>query len=85
MNLYEEHFLLTGPRGGSHCHTTSFRPVPSKKGVDMSNISRRQFFGSTAAVAAVHPWCVDVAGGTEATPGRKDPNKVYDFIRKAKQ
>lgn len=38
-----------------------------------------------AAVAAVRPWCVDVAGGTEAAPGRKDPNKVYDFIRKAKQ
>ena len=37
------------------------------------------------AVAAVRPWCVDVAGGTEAAPGRKDPDKVYDFIRKAKQ
>ena len=37
------------------------------------------------AVAAVRPWCVDTAGGTEAAPGRKDPNKVYDFIRKAKQ
>ena len=38
-----------------------------------------------AAVAAVRPWCVDVAGGTEAAPGRKDPEKVFDFIRKAKQ
>ena len=38
-----------------------------------------------AAVAAVRPWCVDVAGGTEAAPGRKDPLKVFDFIRKAKQ
>lgn len=38
-----------------------------------------------AAVAAVRPWCVDVAGGTEAAPGLKDPQKVLDFIRKAKQ
>lgn len=37
------------------------------------------------AVRAVRPWCVDVAGGTEAAPGLKDRQKVYDFIRKAKQ
>lgn len=37
------------------------------------------------AVRTVRPWCVDVAGGTEATPGAKDPQKVHDFIRKAKQ
>lgn len=36
------------------------------------------------AVATVRPWCVDVAGGTEAAPGKKDPQKVTDFIRKAK-
>ncbi len=38
-----------------------------------------------AAVRAVRPWCVDVAGGTEAAPGLKDPTKVHDFIRKAKE
>ena len=55
MKEYEEYFSLDGPRGGSHCHTTSVRPVPSRpqKEFLMSNISRRQFFGSTAAVAAV--------------------------------
>ena len=37
-----------------------------------------------AAVRAVRPWCVDCAGGTESAPGHKDPDKVYDFIRKAK-
>lgn len=36
------------------------------------------------AVAAVHPWCVDTASGTEARAGIKDPQKVKDFIRKAK-
>lgn len=36
------------------------------------------------AVEAVRPWCVDTASGTEARAGIKDPNKVNDFIRKAK-
>lgn len=37
------------------------------------------------AIRAVRPWCVDGASGTEAQPGIKDPAKVKDFIRKAKQ
>lgn len=36
------------------------------------------------AVEAVRPWCVDVSSGTEAEPRRKSPEKVLDFIRKAK-
>jgi phosphoribosylanthranilate isomerase len=27
------------------------------------------------------PWMVDVASGVESSPGRKDPNRVADFIR----
>ena len=33
-----------------------------------------------AAVAAVRPWAVDGASGTEAAPGRKDPEKLRAFI-----
>ncbi len=32
----------------------------------------------------VQPWAVDVASGTEATPGKKDPAKVREFIQAAK-
>jgi phosphoribosylanthranilate isomerase len=33
------------------------------------------------AIAAVRPFAVDTASGTEAEPGRKDPAKVTDFFR----
>lgn len=35
------------------------------------------------AIRAVHPWAVDSASGTEASPGVKDPAKVQAFIRAA--
>jgi phosphoribosylanthranilate isomerase len=37
-----------------------------------------------AAVERVRPYCVDVASGVEAAPGRKDAAKVREFIRAAK-
>jgi len=36
------------------------------------------------AIAAVRPWGVDVASGVEAEPGRKDPEKLRQFITAAK-
>jgi phosphoribosylanthranilate isomerase len=38
-----------------------------------------------AAIAAVHPFAVDSASGTEAEPGRKDPAKVTAFMRAVEQ
>jgi phosphoribosylanthranilate isomerase len=37
-----------------------------------------------AAIEAVHPWGVDVASGTEASPGVKDPAKLEAFLEATK-
>jgi len=37
------------------------------------------------AIGAVRPWAVDVASGVEHEPGRKDPDKLRSFIRRAKE
>jgi phosphoribosylanthranilate isomerase len=37
-----------------------------------------------AAIAALHPWGVDVVSGVEAAPGRKDPAKVRAFVDHAR-
>jgi phosphoribosylanthranilate isomerase len=36
------------------------------------------------AIAVLHPWGVDVASGVEDAPGRKDPAKVREFVRRAR-
>lgn len=36
------------------------------------------------AIATLKPWGVDVASGSEASPGKKDPSKVEAFLRNAK-
>jgi phosphoribosylanthranilate isomerase len=36
------------------------------------------------AIAAVHPWGVDVVTGVESAPGRKDPRKLLSFVANAR-
>lgn len=45
-------------------------------GLDPSNVGR--------AIERVRPWGVDVSSGVE-TEGRKDPNRIRDFVTRAKE
>jgi phosphoribosylanthranilate isomerase len=36
------------------------------------------------AIATLRPWGVDVASGVEAAPGRKHPEKVLEFVERAR-
>jgi phosphoribosylanthranilate isomerase len=38
----------------------------------------------TEAIAMLQPWGVDVVSGVEASPGRKDPDKVREFVSRAR-
>jgi phosphoribosylanthranilate isomerase len=48
-------------------------PVVLSGGLDPDNVG--------AAIEAARPFAVDVASGTEAAPGRKDPAKLSAFVR----
>lgn len=55
---------------------TKYGKVILSGGLNPENVSE--------AVRFVRPYGVDVCSGVEARPGKKDPNKVTEFIQRAK-
>jgi phosphoribosylanthranilate isomerase len=52
------------------------RPLILAGGLNPDNVAQ--------AVQKVRPWAVDVSGGIESAPGVKDPQRVANFISRAK-
>lgn len=81
-------FLLDSYTGGTHGGTgRAFRwelaasfspgvPVVLSGGLTPENVAR--------AIAAVKPQAVDASSGVESSPGRKDPARVAEFVRRAR-
>jgi phosphoribosylanthranilate isomerase len=81
-----EALLLDGPAGELYggaglsfdwnLAAAAHKPIILAGGLDASNVAQ--------AIAAAHPWGVDACSRIECTPGKKDHQKMNDFLQAAK-
>jgi phosphoribosylanthranilate isomerase len=83
MPFHTDYHLLDshvpGKRGGTG-ETFEWELARAHRGEALLILSGGLTAGNVGdAIAAVHPFAVDVASGVEASPGRKDPDKLRAF------
>ena len=86
VSIPAEAFLLDTPAGAAYGGTgrtfdwskaagSTKAKIILAGGLDASNVRQ--------AIAAVHPWGVDVCSRIESSPGRKDHVKMAQFLKEA--
>ena len=78
---------VAGERGGTgvRCDWTAARDVVAASGRPVVLAGGLTPDNVVEAIISVRPAGVDVSGGVEAEPGRKDPVKIREFIQNAKR
>jgi len=85
-----EAFLLDSPGGGGTGERFDWSKIVQPLDQARKNLPRLFLAGGLTvenvreAISILQPDGVDVSSGVEASPGRKDPAKVREFIRRSK-
>jgi phosphoribosylanthranilate isomerase len=76
--------LFEGPRSGTGVATDWTQAGTLARRTQLILAGGLTPHNVAAAIAAVHPFGVDVSSGVESTPGQKDSRKIIEFIQAAR-
>jgi phosphoribosylanthranilate isomerase len=92
-NLHVDAVLVDSRMPGAVGGTgVSFDWVEARKSIFENSAAKQRLIAAggltpanvAEAIATLRPWGVDVVSGVEAAPGRKDPAKVREFVKRVR-